>query len=245
MDINSIFNQLNFKVKPEDDYRKAYSFRLGKSIYKILGKEKEYTFNNCKISNNFENLSLKKALLNIESMSTYAMGHLINQVCKNLSSNQLYLNIGCWKGFSLISGMIDTSCEVIGVDDFSQFGGPREEFLKNFNKYQKENLHEFYEEDYKIFFKNFEKKNKKIDFYFYDGEHSYQNQFDNLIIAKKFFKKDTLILVDDINFSNVENATKDFIKKFKGEFEILKEAKTANNNCHPTFWNGLIIFKKL
>ena len=99
--------------------------------------------------------SNKKALLNIESMSTYAMGHLINQVCKNLSSNQLYLNIGCWKGFSLIAGMIDTSCEVIGVDDFSQFGGPREEFFNNFNKFRKGNIHKFYEDDYKVFFKNF------------------------------------------------------------------------------------------
>ena len=62
---------------------------------------------------------------------------LINQICKNLSSNQLYVNIGCWKGFSLIAGMIDTSCEVIGIDDFSQFGGPREEFFNNFNKYRK------------------------------------------------------------------------------------------------------------
>ena len=53
-------------------------------IAKVIGKEKEYTFNNCKISKNFENLSLKKELLEVESMSTYAMGHLVNQICKNL-----------------------------------------------------------------------------------------------------------------------------------------------------------------
>ena len=80
MNINSIFDQINFKVSPWDNYRKAYLFRLGKLIYKILGKEKEYTFNNCKISKNFENLSLKAALLKIDSMSTYALGHLINQI---------------------------------------------------------------------------------------------------------------------------------------------------------------------
>ena len=141
MDINNIFEQLNFKVKPDDDYRKSYLFRIAKSFYKIYGKEREYIFDNCKISKNYENLSLKNALLKIESMSTYAMGHLINQICKNLSSNQLYLNIGCWKGFSLIAGMIDTSCKVIGVDNFSQFGGPKDEFLKNFNKYKNENIH--------------------------------------------------------------------------------------------------------
>ena len=161
MDINSIFNQLSFEVNPRDDYRKAYFFRFGKYFYKVLGKEKEYIFNNCIITKKFENLNLKKSLLKIESMSTYAMGHLINQICKNLSPNQIYLNIGCWKGFSLIAGMVDTSCKVIGVDNFSQFGAPKDDFLNNFLKHKKENFHEFYEEDYKVFFKNFEKKKTK------------------------------------------------------------------------------------
>ena len=244
MDINNIFNQFNFEVGPGDNYRKAYFFRFYKFLYKVIGKEKEYIFNNCKISKNFENLSLKKALLEIESMSTYAMGHLVNQICKNLSSSQLYVNIGCWKGFSLIAGMIDTSCEVIGVDDFSQFGGPREEFFNNFNKHRKENIHEFYEDDYKVFFKNFEKKNKKIDFYFYDGEHSYENQYENLEIANEFLSDGAIIMIDDINFTEVENGSKDFVKKYSSKYEIVKEIKTYNNHCHPSFWNGVMIIKK-
>ena len=65
MDINNIFEQLNFKVKPQDDYRKSYLFRIAKSFYKISGKEREYIFDNCKISKNYENLSLKNALLKI------------------------------------------------------------------------------------------------------------------------------------------------------------------------------------
>lgn len=244
MDINKIFEQLNFKVKPEDDYRKSYLFRSTKSFYKIFGKEREYIFDNCKISKNYENLSLKKALLKIESMSTYAMGHLINQICKNLSSKQLYLNIGCWKGFSLIAGMIDTSCKVIGVDDFSQFSGPKDEFLKNFYKYKKENIHQFFEEDYKVFFKNFKKSNKKIDFYFYDGEHSYKNQYENLEIADYFLNEGAIIMIDDINFSEVENGSKDFVNKYSSKYEIIKEVKTFNNHCHPSFWNGMMIIRK-
>ena len=244
MDINNIFEQLNFKVKPQDDYRKSYLFRIAKSFYKISGKEREYIFDNCKISKNYENLSLKNALLKIESMSTYAMGHLINQICKNLSSNQLYLNIGCWKGFSLIAGMIDTSCKVIGVDNFSQFGGPKNEFLKNFYKYKKENIHQFFNEDYKVFFENFKKNNKKIDFYFYDGEHSYKNQYENLEIADYFLNEGAIIMIDDINFPEVENGSKDFVNKYSSKYDIIKEVKTFNNHCHPSFWNGVMIIRK-
>ena len=136
MDIENIFKKINFNIKPSDNYRKAYLFRFKKGLYKLIGLDKKFTFSNCIIENNFENIKLKRALLKIDSMSTYAIGHLVNQICQSLSDNQIYLNIGCWKGFTLISGMIDTSCKVIGVDNFSQFDGPKNEFYSNFSKYQ-------------------------------------------------------------------------------------------------------------
>ena len=244
MDIQGIFNQLNFNIKPQDNYREKYYYRFNKFVYKIIGKERLYTFNNCKISKKFENLVLKKALLEIDSMSTYAIGHLINQICCNLSSDQTYLNIGCWKGFSLVAGMIGTSCQVIGVDNFSEFNGPKKEFYENFNKYRKQKFHKFYENDYKMFFEEFKKKDKKIDFYFYDGEHSYQNQYENLEICDYFLNRGGIVMIDDINLSEVEKGTKDFINNNSSKYEIIKEIKTANNHCHPSFWNGIMIIRK-
>ena len=51
-------------------------------------------------------------------------------------------------------------------------------------------------------------------------------------------------MIDDINFVEVETATKDFINKNISKYEIIKEIKTANNHCHPSFWNGIIIIKR-
>lgn len=244
MDIEDIFNKINFNIKPNDDYRKAYLFRLKKGFYKLIKLDKKFTFDNCILDKDVENVNLKNAILQIDSMSTYAIGHLVNQICQRLSDNQIYLNIGCWKGFTLISGMIDTSCKVIGVDNFSQFEGPKNEFYFNFEKYQNKEKHFFYNEDYKVFFKNFEKKNEKISFYYYDGEHSYKNQYENLEIADNFLDRGSIVLIDDINFPDVENGTKDFLSKTNSEFKVLKEIKTANNHCHPSFWNGIMILEK-
>jgi|TARA_B100000929_G_C15486515_1_gene412977 hypothetical protein len=244
MDIDRIFRDLEFKIDPKDDYRKAYLFRLKKGIYKLINRDKNFVFDNCIINKNVENLNLRKTLLKIDSMSTYAVGHVVNQLCKQLSEDEIYLNIGCWKGFTLISGMIDTYCKVIGVDNFSQFEGPKEEFYFNFNKYKNYKKHFFYNEDYKVFFKNFEKTNQSISFYYYDGEHSYKNQYENLEIADNFLKKGSIVLIDDINFPDVENGTKDFISKSKSNYKVLKEIKTANNHCHPSFWNGILILEK-
>ena len=109
----------------------SYKFRFIKSFYKIFKKEKNYVFDNCIINKEKIDLDLRKELIKIDSMSTYAIGYLINRICKNLSKNQVYLNIGCWKGFSLVAGMINTQCKVIGVDNFSQFTGPKNDFIKH------------------------------------------------------------------------------------------------------------------
>ena len=83
-----------------------------------------------------------------------------------------------------------------------------------------------------------------VDFYFYDGEHSYENQYENLEIADYFLNEGAIIMIDDINFSGVENGSKDFVNKYSSKYEIIKEVKTFNNHCHPSFWNGVMIIRK-
>jgi|TARA_B110000881_G_C18541303_1_gene498728 hypothetical protein len=245
MNIDNIFENIDFKIKPNQNYRKEYIFRIKKIIYKILNKEKDFIFSNLIIKNKDKSdLILKKELMKIDSMSTYAIGHVINKICQKLNNDENYVNIGVWKGFSLIAGMLNTNCSVYGNDNFSQFDGPKEEFTKKFNLLKNEEKHFFYECDYKNFFIKYEKLNKPINFYYYDGEHSYKNQFENLIIAKDYFKSGTIILVDDVNFQEVEAGTKDFINKYPNDYKILKDIKTANNHCHPSYWNGLFLFQK-
>ena len=206
MNIENIFNDISFKVSPKDDYRSSYKFRFMKSFYKIFKKEKNYVFDNCIINKEKIDLDLRKELIKIDSMSTYAIGYLINRICKNLSKNQIYLNIGCWKGFSLVAGMINTQCKVIGVDNFSQFTGPKNDFIKNFENSKKSN-HFFFEQDYEKYFESLDHTKDKFDFYFYDGEHSYDNQFKNLEIADNFLNVGSLVLIDDINFDEVYEGT--------------------------------------
>ena len=245
MNIDNIFENIDFKIKPNQDYRKEYIFRAKKKFYKIFNQEKNFVFSNLIIKNQDKSdIILKKELLKIDSMSTYAIGYIINKICQKLNKDENYVNIGVWKGFSLIAGMLNTNCLVYGNDNFSQFDGPKEEFIKKFNLLKNEEKHFFYECDYKVFFNEYDKLKKSINFYYYDGEHSYKNQFENLIIAKDYFKSGTIILVDDINFKEVEAGTKDFLSKYPNDYRILKDIKTANDHCHPSYWNGLFLFQK-
>ena len=51
MNINDIFENIDFKIKPNQDYRKEYIFRAKKLIYKIFNKEKNFIFSNLIIKN--------------------------------------------------------------------------------------------------------------------------------------------------------------------------------------------------
>ena len=83
MNINDIFENIDFKIKPNQDYRKEYIFRAKKLIYKIFNKEKNFIFSNLIIKNKKKSdLILKKELLKIDSMSTFAIGYVINKICQ-------------------------------------------------------------------------------------------------------------------------------------------------------------------
>jgi len=186
---------------------------------------------------------LKKKLKSIEGMSTIANAWIINQISQNLKPNQNYLNIGCWKGFSLIAGMINTNCNVYGVDNFAWKDYGKKNFYNNFDKFKDSNKHFFHEGDYVEYLKKWEKKKEYIDFYFYDGPHTFKDQYQSLELGSQFFKSGTLILVDDTNWKEPREATMEFIKKNSNKYRVLQDLKCKHAR-HPTYWNGLIIFEK-
>ena len=258
--LNEILGKIEFKISPNKNIRKEYLYRIKKNFYKLINSEKKFV-DSLTIFKNIEESDFNTIakLSTIDTMSKISVGFLINQVCKNLSSEKVYLNIGVWRGFSMFSGMINTDCKVFGVDNFShnyEDGDKslhnadeelktRNYFYKHFSEFENKKKHFFFNLDYKEFFKFWEKEKNIIDFYYYDGEHSYDNQYENLIIANNFFKKGSIILVDDYNEVDVENATLDFVSKFDNNFKILKEIKTSNKFIHPTYANGIILIEKI
>jgi hypothetical protein len=217
--IDNILKKIDFKIKPYEFSNKKIIFRIKKKFFKILGKENEFLDSQTIFKNSNEDLILFNFLKKVARMSSISLGYIINKITQSLDENGSYVNIGLYKGFTLFAGMINTKCNVHGVDNFS------------------------FENQRKEFFKLWENKKKPINFYLYDANHSYEDQIENLLIAKEFFVKDTIIMIDDTNHEWIERATMDFISKYPDQYRILKNIKT-NYRKHPSFWNGFIIFEK-
>ena len=210
-------NKIKFNyIHPEN--KKSIKYQIYKKIRKNFFKNDLFNLN----QDSFEELDkdyLKKIKIikDYNHMSTPAIGVMFNKICRSLRKDQIFVNIGAYKGFSTISGMINTKCEVHSLDNFSEYDKPEKIMMQNFNLFKKEN-HYFYNQDYELFFKTWK---KKIDFYIYDAWHSYEQQYKNLEIANEFFSKNCLIYIDDYNHHEVQNGTKDFKYYLRVEITII------------------------
>jgi hypothetical protein len=192
--------------------------------------------------NDKESKETLQGICGIPRMSTFAIGAIINLIVSNMPPDTAFVNIGVWHGYTFLCGLVDNSDKkCIGVDNFSEFDGPREAFLERFEIYKDKN-HLFYDMDYLEYFSKVH--NNPIGFYIYDGNHSKENQFKGLAVAEPFFAKDCLILIDDINWSEVRDGTDEFIRQSRHTYEVIAEERTVHN-YHPTYWNGITLLKMI
>lgn len=183
-----------------------------------------------------------RAVCLLPRMSTLAVGAIINRGVADMADDGMFVNVGVWHGFSFLAGLAGNGRKrCVGVDNFSEFGGPRDFFLKNFERFRS-SRHTFHDMDYEDYFAS--EHRGKIGFYIYDGDHAYEHQLKGLEAAEPHFSEQCVILVDDTNWDAPRRAVVDFIEARPNRYEILLDRTTAGN-CHPTFWNGLMVFRRI
>lgn len=181
-----------------------------------------------------------RALDTIPRMTTWAVGAMLIELASQIPEGSVYLNIGVWHGYSLLCVMAGApQCPSIGVDNFSEFGGPADAFMPRFAVLKKDH-HHFFSMEYQQYFLTTHRE--PIGLYFYDGSHEYEDQRSALELAEPFFVPGTLIVVDDTNWNHPRRATEDFIAKSPRRYMRMMDVRTACN-AHPTFWNGLMVFR--
>lgn len=179
----------------------------------------------------------------VGGMSTENVRFLFNEIVKQYAQNGTYLEVGMFQGCSLLSAaLFNPHTRCIGIDNFSQFdeGSRNQEILKeNLLKFDNPKNIEWYNEDYKKAIKYIFTKepNLKVNVYFYDGEHSYENQIKGLRIMLPHLADKCIIIVDDLNWEQIEKANSDFIKE-NPDFESIIKIKTKGNSSED-WWNGI------
>lgn len=181
-----------------------------------------------------------RTIWDIPKMSTLTIGAIINQAVSQMDDNYCYLNIGTWHGYSYFSGILDNDKYCIGVDNFSEWGQPRKQFLTRYQKFMTPKTH-FYDMDYRKYFE--EVHSMPVGVFFFDASTDYVHQGASLEYVEPFLRSGSVIIVDDTNVGDVFCSVIDFIARRPNEYRIIEHQITPHN-CHPTYWNGLVIFLK-
>lgn len=186
-------------------------------------------------------------LLPMTRMSTYAVGAVINHGVSQMPAGTVYLNIGVWKGFSFFAGLAgNADRRSIGVDDFSQFDGPRAEFLAAFERLRGPN-DSFAEADFRDYLTRLH-DGSKVGFYFYDGPHEYQDQLDALELVEPYLVPGSVILVDDTDQDAPRRATMDFLASRSDRYALVADRSSrvgaTSRDAHPTFWHGIMLVER-
>jgi len=187
-------------------------------------------------------------LKEVAGMCTENTAFLIDEIVRVIAYKGVYLEVGTFNGYSLFSAaLFNPKTRCIGIDNFSQFDSEHknENALRtNIKKFHSPKNIEFYNMDYKdavghLFSKE---PNLKINVYYYDGEHSYENQLEGLRIMLPYLSERCIILVDDVNYERVDLANRDFITQHP-EFKSIFKIKTERNGS-KTWWNGFEVIAR-
>lgn len=177
----------------------------------------------------------------IPGMTGAKVRHFLNNLCSIPRTS--YLEIGCWKGSTLVSALYGNEAvltDAIAVENFSQFEGPRAEFLHNIQTFIPKAPLRFLETD--CF--SIDKKaafSKPITVYFYDGGHAFTEQYKAFTEFNTVFDDVFIAIVDDWNWGEVRDGTKTAFKDLGYEILFEKAFLTSANGDPHTWWNGIYV----
>jgi hypothetical protein len=176
-------------------------------------------------------------IINIEGMTGTKTRHFYNNLLRMPDAR--YLEIGSWKGSSVCSAMYKNNATVICIDNWSTFGGPKKEFMANLNKYKGNNNVTFIEQDC---FKVDISALPKFNIYMFDGEHTYDEQYNALTYYYNCLDDIFIFVVDDWNYGRVRQGTRDAISKLNLKNLYEKEIFTEYNGVKDGWWNGMAVY---
>lgn len=182
-------------------------------------------------------------IIAMEGMTGTKTRHFYNNLLN--FNDARYLEIGTWKGSSVCSAMCKNSATVLCIDNWSEFGGPKNEFLENFSKYKGQNNAKFIEGDcFKLDISSF----PKFNIYLYDGNHSAISHYLALDHYLDCLDDIFIYIVDDWNWQSVRDGTYTSIKSLNLKILFETEKRLTLDNSHTpeplasqTWHNGIFI----
>lgn len=174
---------------------------------------------------------LSPEILAMPGMSGRKYRYLINNLVEGMRDPR-YLEIGSWAGSTACSALFGNRVSAVCIDNWSEFGGPRDIFLANIETVRTEQTgFRFIESDF-----------RQVDYtaigsfniYLFDGPHSEEDQYDGIVIAQPALDDVYVLVVDDWNWEAVRMGTLRAIEDTGTTIICSIDIRTNQFDSHPT-----------
>ncbi|MEG3862695.1 tetratricopeptide repeat protein [Microcoleus sp. herbarium12] len=180
----------------------------------------------------------------LQTTTTANAMQLLNWAVECMSSEEIYCEIGCFQGGSLIGTLLNhsqiTACAVDDFSEFDTFGDSSDNLGKNVTNFNLSEQVVFCHQNFEEFFWDLREMQsaEKIGVLFYDAAHDYRSHLLALLLSKPFLADSALIVLSNSNWDAPRQANWDFIAAHP-ECQLLFDFSA------PEFsdaWNGLQVF---
>jgi len=176
------------------------------------------------------NENLPESIYKMEGMSGKKYRTFVNTLIKNLKDVR-YLEVGSWKGSTACASFYNNSGTFTCIDNWSEFGGPKQEFEENTKKHITENVKfNFIENDFRNINYN---ELGKFNVYVYDGPHSQQDHDDAMSLPLTALDNEYILIVDDWNWDYVRNGTLSGLESSNQKIISSITIRSSLDNIHP------------
>jgi predicted O-methyltransferase YrrM len=137
---------------------------------------------------------------------------LLNLAVSLLGPGESYVEIGSYRGTSLIAAMLDNEGrEFVGIDNFKMGDATRKQLERNLASFDLEAQATILEGDAFMLVPNGALGDRRVGVYYYDAAHSYEAHLQSLVMIEPFLSSRALLIVDDTDWEQVADATRDYL----------------------------------
>ena len=162
---------------------------------------------------------------------------LLNLAASMLEPGESYVEVGTYRGTSLIAAMVgNEDSEFVAIDNFSMGDATREQLEQNLTRFGLEGA-TIIEGDAFTLVPAGALGERRVGVYYYDEGHTYERQFDGLRMIEPWLAERALLIVDDTDWEQVERATRDYLAQ-QPRARMLVWIPGKDNGV-PAWWEGV------
>jgi len=160
---------------------------------------------------------------------------LLNVAARCLDEGESYVEVGTFRGTSLVSAHLDNDGDFVAIDNWSLGDGSREQLEANLERYGLQAT--MLEGDAFETLRGSALEGRTVGVYYYDNGHEYEQQLDGMRLIEPYLASPALVIVDDTDWERVERAVDDYLAEQPRATEIY--SVDGKDRGHPEWWEGM------